>query len=125
MRKGDIVLVRFPFSNLSGVKLRPALVLIGTDEHGEVCLAFISSRVEQGHEFNLLLTRQKSDFRYTGLKVDSVVRLNKIVTLHRDLIAGRLGRLSAPLIWILDQKLARVFNIKSQDRNTKAKHFVR
>ncbi len=41
MKKGDVVLVTFPFSDLSGSKLRPALALHGSGDDGIV--AFITS----------------------------------------------------------------------------------
>lgn len=115
MIKGDIVLVRFPFSNFSGVKLRPALVLATGNEHGKVCLAFISSKFNEDGEDTLILARRTASFNQTGLKVDSAVRLKKIVTLHQDLVVGRLGRLPKQLFKTLDRKLMLVFKIKSHD----------
>jgi len=44
MRKGDIVLITFPFSDLSGAKLRPALVLANTEKDLTVC--FITTQLQ-------------------------------------------------------------------------------
>jgi len=41
MKKGDIVLIKFPFTDLSGSKLRPALVLV--ESGNDVIVAFITS----------------------------------------------------------------------------------
>jgi mRNA interferase MazF len=43
MAKGDIVLITFPFTNLSGSKLRPAIILTETNLDSTVC--FITSQI--------------------------------------------------------------------------------
>lgn len=45
MNKGDIVLIPFPFSDLSGAKNRPAVILIETDE--DITVAFINYNPNQ------------------------------------------------------------------------------
>jgi mRNA interferase MazF len=49
MRKGDIVLVPFPFTDLSGSKIRPALVLVGQEL--DVTVAFITSKTNLKEQF--------------------------------------------------------------------------
>ena len=53
MKKGSIVLIKFPFTDLSGTKLRPALVLVESELDITVC--FISSRLEKKEEYDLLV----------------------------------------------------------------------
>ena len=45
MKKGDIVLVRFPFTDMSSEKLRPALVLAPENQEKDVVLAFITTQL--------------------------------------------------------------------------------
>jgi mRNA interferase MazF len=53
MNKGDIVLIPFPFSDLSGAKNRPAVILIETNEN--ITVAFITTQIKWGTEFDVLL----------------------------------------------------------------------
>ena len=84
MKKGDIVLVRYPFTDLSSEKLRPALVLLAEDEEGDFLLAFITSAVIRKSTFDITLQKGK-----TGLLKDSTLRLKKIMTVHKSLILVR------------------------------------
>jgi mRNA interferase MazF len=59
--KGDIVFVRFPYTDLSITKPRPALVL--HEEKDEVVLAYISSRVPIiPSDTDVLVLRRESFF---------------------------------------------------------------
>ena len=88
--KAKIVLVHFPFTDLSGSKLRPALV-IHEGEH-DVIVAFISSRIpSQLQESDLLFTIDHPAFWSTGLKISSVIKFDKIATLSKTLIEGEIG----------------------------------
>jgi mRNA interferase MazF len=88
MIKYQIVLVPFPFDDFSGTKVRPAICL--TEEIGfykHVVIAFISSQVPVHLELTeLLLEKRDSDFLMTGLVVDSVVKLHRMVTIPKSLI---------------------------------------
>ena len=69
--KAKIVLVHFPFTDLSGSKLRPAII-IHESEH-DVIVAFIYSRIPSPlQESDLLITIDHPAFRSTGLKISSV-----------------------------------------------------
>jgi len=91
--KGTIVLVHFPFTDLSSTKLRPALVIhSGADD---VIVAFISSRVpSRKTDYCVLIAEDDPAFAQTGLKMASVIRFDKIATLSRDLVEGGIGRIS-------------------------------
>jgi mRNA interferase MazF len=53
MTKGDIVLIPFPFSDLSGSKLRPAVVLVESELDITVC--FITSPLKWQHSTDILV----------------------------------------------------------------------
>ena len=83
MKQGDLVLVPFPFTDLSGSKVRPALVLVSTSL--DVTLAFITTQLQWQEPTDLLL----SPTALNGLKKVSLVRLSKLATIDTDLIQGR------------------------------------
>ncbi|MDB5263623.1 MAG: hypothetical protein JWQ14_2906 [Adhaeribacter sp.] len=88
MIKGKIILVPFPFNDFSGTKVRPTVCL--TDELGfynHIIIAFISSQIPKSLESSdLLIDRKDNDFKLTGLAVDSVVKLHRMVTIPKDII---------------------------------------
>jgi mRNA interferase MazF len=90
--KGKIVLVHFPFTDLTATKLRPALVIHENDE--DVVVAFISSRVPATLPVSgLVIAENHPAFPRTGLKVPSVVKFDKVATLSKDLIEGEIGEI--------------------------------
>ena len=106
---GSIVLTRFPFTDLSGDKRRPALVVSrDNDRRSDLVVCFITSIPRIGPDMAPLATLPG-----TGLKVPSVVRFDKLATLDRSVIAGRLGE--APPDWLAAQR-ATFFGVFGFDR---------
>lgn len=97
MIKHKIILVPFPFDDFSATKVRPAVCL--TNEIGEyqhVIIAFISSQIPNKITVSHIVIKQNSnDFSTTGLAVNSVVRLHRLVTIPKNFIKRQLGELSA------------------------------
>ncbi|MBL4587516.1 MAG: type II toxin-antitoxin system PemK/MazF family toxin [Flavobacteriales bacterium] len=88
--KREVVIIPFPFSDLSGSKRRPALVV--ADWGGEdVILCQITSKTKfDGIEVGL----ESGDFQNGKLPVSSNIRPNKIFTADRKTIIGTAGRIS-------------------------------
>jgi mRNA interferase MazF len=111
--KGDIILIPFPFTDLSQTKLRPAVVLWVDSKGQDVTLCFISSQKVDSLDTNeFALTASDPEFPATGLKVTSKVRVTRIVTLERRFLQRRLGRLSNQLLKRLDQTLRHAFQLE-------------
>lgn len=111
LNKGDIVLVKFPFTDLSQTKLRPALVL-WTITGNEVTLCFISSQnVSNLTSEEFALNASDSEFQGTGLRVSSKVRVSRIATLERQLIIRRLGKLGTKQMQQLNALLLQTFQL--------------
>jgi mRNA interferase MazF len=107
MKRGTIVLTPFPFTDLSGQKVRPAVAVSRSDRPGsDVILAFISTY--SGPPLlttDLLVQDTHPDFAQTGLKASSVIKLDKLVTVETSILLGELGELSSSLLQRADEKL--------------------
>ena len=90
---GAIVLVPFPFTDLTSTKVRPALIVSRTSSTSpDLMLSFITSQVARKESSGIFTLRSDEDgFAETGLKVDSSFRFDKIATLSKTLILGELG----------------------------------
>jgi len=108
--KGKIVLIPFPFTDLTVAKLRPALVIYEGEE--DVVVASISSKIPfVPSEIDVLITKNDANFSKTGLKVDSVLKLDKIATVLKSLIVGELGELTEELQQEVNQKIKKMMEI--------------
>jgi len=106
VKKGDIVLVPFPFTDLTGNKWRPALVLISTKTDVTVC--FITTQFQQGESIDIQI--KPSDFN--GLKKKSVLRISKFATIDKDLVPGKIGNLEPEYISLLNKKLIEILQLQ-------------
>jgi mRNA interferase MazF len=97
--KGDVVVVPFPFSNLSSYKRRPALVLINLPGP-DIVLCQITSK-HRKDEYSILLN--KEDFVQGGLDRISCVRIDRIFTAEKSIILRKAGNINT-------QKLVEVKN---------------
>jgi mRNA interferase MazF len=107
MQKSDIVLVPFPFTDLTGSKKRPALILLSGSL--DVTVSFISTQLHWQEPTDLLLQPNATN----GLKKPSLIRIGKIATVDKALVIGRLGSISAKQVEELDKKLIQLFAIET------------
>ncbi|MBM3435639.1 MAG: type II toxin-antitoxin system PemK/MazF family toxin [Bacteroidetes bacterium] len=105
MEKGDIILIEFPFTDFTGNKKRPALVLV-TGER-DITIAFISTQLNWKEGTDIVLKPSK----YNGLKKESLIRLSKLVTLDKELALGRLGRIENEMVKQVNKNLIRLFKL--------------
>lgn len=86
----DVVLLPFPFSDLSAHKKRPVLILKAANAQGDFLAVQITS--QSGYEGALML--EQDDFSIGLLPKKSFVRPDKLVTLNQSLIVQRIGILT-------------------------------
>ena len=98
--RGDVVLADLPFSDLSGMKRRPAVVISAAHPSVDLFLLPLTSQTDHLQPGEFLL----DDWRAAGLVSRSVVKRG-IFTLETGYIARRLGRLSPPDLTRLDHTL--------------------
>lgn len=96
MTKGKVVLVPFPFDDLSATKVRPAVCLtnpIGFYNH--IIMAFITSKIPTDLlETDIVLDTTHPDFSASGLHRPSTIRLDHLMTFRKSIIRRELGELS-------------------------------
>jgi mRNA interferase MazF len=105
MPKGDIVLITFPFTDLSGSKLRPAVIL--TDTISDLTVCFITTQIQWQESADVILLPNLTN----RLKKQSLIRTSKIATLDRSLVKGLLGRLTPNELTELNNKLKLLFQL--------------
>jgi mRNA-degrading endonuclease toxin of MazEF toxin-antitoxin module len=109
VKRGSVVLIRYPFTDLTGAKVCPPLVL--TPDHllprlEDVLCLFISS-VMPGEVLptDFILDPGHASFLNTGLKRRSVLRMHKLALLHKALVLRVLGEGDPSLMHEVNQRL--------------------
>lgn len=100
MRCGDVVLVDYPFTDRTGSKRRPALV-VSSDEFNkgeDVVIVPISSVYRGDDPFSYSIKNTAPHFPQTGLRGSSYVKWTKPVTIAKNVIRRRLGQLPRPIL---------------------------
>jgi len=111
LTRGDIVLVPFPFTDLTSGKIRPAVVINVFGE--DLLIAFISSVISPSGpaatDFALATTHL--EFPKTGLKLGSTFKLAKLLCLHQSRILRRLGKVGPAIQREIDLRLAKAVGL--------------
>lgn len=98
--QGDVVLIPFPFTDLSTVKQRPAMIISSAsfnNSHGDVIAIAITSQIPKAiAEEDYLLSQEEMEL--ARLPKPSIIKTAKIVTINKVLIRKRLGSLPATTI---------------------------
>ena len=105
MTKGDIILIPFPFTDLSGSKLRPAIVLF--DSGIDIIVVFITTQIKWKETTDLEISPSAQN----GIKRQSLIKTSKISTIDKSLVKGILGRLAKNEVSDLDNNLKIVLQI--------------
>jgi mRNA-degrading endonuclease toxin of MazEF toxin-antitoxin module len=107
--RGDVVLVKFVFSDEKGAKQRPGLIISSDRYHQarrEAILAAITSNIGR-----LLLGDYKiKAWRESGLLYPSIVT-GIVRTIRQDMIAARMGQLPPPELRAVEDKLREILNL--------------
>ena len=82
MTTGNIILVPFPFSELTNIKVRPAVVISTTkDKYEDVIVSAISSVIPDSISANEIIIESNS---VNNLRVKSVLKVDRIVTKEKN-----------------------------------------
>jgi len=112
LQRGDVVLTQFPFTDLSGSRVRPAVVVSQGEIGDDVVLAGISSVIRgSASTTDYRVGTVHPEFGLTGLRVESVLRMHKLACVERRVIIRRLGRLGPRLQTEADRLLRQVVGL--------------
>ena len=107
-KAGQVVLFKFPNTDLNVSKLRPALLLAKLPgDYDDWLICMISSQIHQCIEgFDEIIKPGSPDFIRSGLKTASVIRIARIAVVANDILLGSIGEISPELLKRIRSKLA-------------------
>ena len=88
---GDIVLLKFPFTDTKTFKKRPALIINDLNDD-DIIVCRITSKIYQT-SFDVYI----NNWEKTGLKLPSVIRVHKLATLEKDMVELVMGKIDNSL----------------------------
>jgi mRNA interferase MazF len=104
--KGDVVVIPFPFSDLSNSKKRPALVIANLTGD-DIILAQITTKIRKdSYSIDLV----SSDFSTGVLSQDSVVRTNRIFTADSNIVLYKVGSLKSVKVQEIINKIIEILH---------------
>jgi mRNA interferase MazF len=114
MKRGDIILITIPFSDLTSSKVRPALVVSPEDQsENDLVVALITTNIHRSlRPSDLAIRTGDKNFVATGLRSDSVFRMAKLFNLDKALAQRKLGNAPPELMKKLEKKLKMALGIR-------------
>jgi len=113
MNKWDVVLLRYPFTDLVATKIRPALVISpNSSSAGEDFMVIaITSNIFGSGAFDIVIQMDDPEFDATGLHFPSKIKIDKIFTLKKTLASRVLGKLGPALRVKVENQLRNFFEL--------------
>ena len=104
--KGDIVLVLFPFSDLSSAKKRPALVITQLNRDDAIVCQITTNNVADGYSIEI----QNTDLEVGQLLKQSYIRPNRLFTVDTNIIEKTVGKLKASKMSTVISKITEIIS---------------
>jgi mRNA interferase MazF len=110
MKRGDIVLADLPFTDQSGSKIRPALVVQNDWNNArldDMILALVTRTTQRtaSEPTQLLVDITTPDGKQSGLLHTSAIKCEHLITFHQSLVQRTIGSLSGSLMRQVDDCL--------------------
>ena len=108
IRERQIVLFRFPQTNQTTGKLRPALLIRKVPgQHDDWLICMISSQLSMEVEnFDETISETNDDFISSGLKQTSLIRIARLAVIEKNILLGSIGEISAGRLNRIKNKLS-------------------
>jgi mRNA interferase MazF len=106
--EGQIILFRFPQTDQTTGKLHPALVIRRLPgPHNDWLICMISSNLDQTiPDFDEGIIPDNVDFKDSGLKVPSLIRIGRLAVVDGDILMGKLEQIDTQRLLRIKQKLS-------------------
>ena len=106
---GQIILCRFPQTDLATGKRRPALLLLPLPtDYNDWLICMMSTKTEQAvSDIDDIISTSDSDFQTTGLKGDTVLRITRLAAVTDSLFTGTIGHIGSERLTRVKENLAR------------------
>jgi len=104
--EGDIIVLKFPFSDLTNYKKRPALIIKNINGNDSIVLQITS--IARRDEYSVKLCRE--DFSEGSLPINSLIRINKIFTADKSLFLYKAGTIGPIKFFESKNKLIKLFS---------------
>jgi mRNA interferase MazF len=108
MNKWDVVLLKFPFTDLQTTKVRPAIVISPNSFHQggqDALFILITSNTDRQSKHDIIVESSHPEFAQSGLRKESAIRTPKIMVLSKSLLVKTIGSLGPQLSLLVEKEL--------------------
>jgi len=114
MKRGDVVIVDYPYSDATGTKVRPALV-VQSDEKNRVLddtiIELITSRVHRSSDTHMPIDISTPEGKQSGLRLRSAVQCENLYTIDQKFVLKTIGTLSQGAIQRVNECLQKALGL--------------
>jgi mRNA interferase MazF len=109
IEEGQIILFCFPQTDLKDGKIRPALVIRkAPGDYDDWLICMISTRLyQQQTGLDEMITPENTDFKESGLKTESAIRVSRLAVVAKEILLGKLGQISQQRLHRIKEKITK------------------
>ncbi|RJG21785.1 type II toxin-antitoxin system PemK/MazF family toxin [Paenibacillus thiaminolyticus] len=110
-KQGDVLLIPFPYTDLTATKQRPVLVISNTtynETKKDIVVAAITSNLAE-KDYSILITAEDLDEGH--LKIDSAVRADKIYTFSNRIVIKKFGHIKPQVFSKVKEQIDELIHI--------------
>lgn len=98
LKQGEIILLKYPFTDLEGSKVRPALIISQDkfNKKGNDVIAIPLTTIIKEEPYSILITQ--NDLTNGKLIKPSRIRIDKIFTVDKNLILMKIGKINSKIL---------------------------
>lgn len=121
IKKCDIVLIQFPFTDLTSQKVRPALVVSSNQYNNksqDALFLLITTNTKNQFFCDYLVDASHPEFPGTGLRYPSLFKCDRLVTLSQSIAQRRLGVAGNKILESVERMLLDILDLQDKERGS-------